>query len=196
MRVRDHVALSTAGAALLYPFVGRPVLGAWAASILIDMDHYLWFCWRERRLSPLAALSFFNQPDAPQHDATRVLHSPLAISLALLLGAGRKNIMPLAVGMAAHAAMDAYHEARLEKSRAAALRRDGFTCQACGARGPEVVAHLDSQPRLLPSYRAENLITLCTSCHRAAHARTLPPVSRFAAVLSMGLAGVWKAAKG
>jgi hypothetical protein len=196
VRVRDHVALSTVGAALLYPLVGRRVLGAWAASILIDADHYLWFCWRERRLSPLAALSYFDQPDAPQPQATRLLHSPLAISLLLLLGAGRKRTVPVAVGMAVHAAMDAYHEARLDESRSAALRRDGFTCQACGARGPYVVAHLDRQPRLLPSYRAENIVTLCTSCHRAAHARAVPSFRRFAAALSMMLTGIWKAVKG
>jgi hypothetical protein len=196
VRVRDHLALSTAGAALLYPLVGRRVVAAWAASILIDADHYLWFCWRQGSLSPLAALSYFDQPDAPQPQETRILHSPLAISLVLLLAAGRKSAVPVAVGMAVHAAMDAFHEARLDRSRSAALRRDEFTCQACGARGPQVVAHLDRQPRLLPAYGAENLVTLCPSCHKAAHAHALPRVIRFAGALSMTLAGIWKAGKG
>src|SRR6266571_4711299 len=48
MRVRDHVAISSAGAALLYPVVGRAVVGGWLASILIDADHYLWFCLKHR----------------------------------------------------------------------------------------------------------------------------------------------------
>lgn len=60
MRVRDHVAVSTAGAALLSPWLGRGVLSPWASSILIDADHYLWFCLRQRRLNPVAAVRFFN----------------------------------------------------------------------------------------------------------------------------------------
>ena len=170
MRVRDHVFLSTAGAAILYPLVGRRVLGAWAASILIDADHYLWYSARHRDTNPVAAVRFFNQPEAPQHKATRVLHSPQALSVAMLLAAYRRKVLPVAIGMAVHVAMDAYHEVRLGRARAAALRRDGFNCRACGAKEPGVVAHLKQQPWLLPSYRTQHLVTLCSSCHEAAHA--------------------------
>lgn len=171
MRVRDHVFLASAGAAVLYPLVGRGVLGAWAASTLIDADHYLWYCVRHRHLNPVAAIRFFNQPAAPHHTATRVLHSPVALSLAMLLGAYRRRALPVAIGMAVHVAMDAYHEARLGQARAAALQRDEFKCQGCGAKGPGVVAHLRQQPWLLPSYRTQNLVALCSSCHDAAHTR-------------------------
>lgn len=169
MRVRDHVFLSTAGAALLYPLVGRRVLGAWAASILIDADHYWWYSVRHSDANPVTAFRFFNQPRAPQHSATRMLHSPLALSLAMLLGAYRRMALPVAIGMAVHVAMDVYHEARLDQARAAALQRDEFTCQRCGAQEPGVVAHLRQQPWLLPSYRIEHLVALCGSCHDAAH---------------------------
>jgi hypothetical protein len=170
MRVRDHVALSTAAAAVIGPRIGRPVLGLWAASVLIDADHYLWFLLRRRRLSPVAAVRFFNQAHAPHHRATRMFHSPLALLAVALVGVVHRRALAVAVGMGMHVAMDAHHEARLDKARAVALERDQFSCRQCGIRAPNVGAHLERQPRLLPSYRPENLISLCGPCHEAAHA--------------------------
>ncbi|MDP9344753.1 MAG: hypothetical protein M3P44_03345 [Actinomycetota bacterium] len=171
MRVRDHVLLSTAGAALVAPWVGRGAVGLWAGGILIDADHYLWFCLHQRRLNPLEAVRFFDAAAAPQHPATRALHSPVALFALLLLGARRRRFLPVALGMGLHVAVDVRHEARMHDARGAALERDDFSCQACGLRGADVGTHLQSQPRLLPSYRREHLISLCGPCHETAHAR-------------------------
>lgn len=171
MRVRDHMVLSTAAAALLSRRVGRSVLGLWAGSVLIDADHYVWFCLRQRRLNPLAAIRFFNEADPPQHSTTRILHSPGALLAALLVGVRRRQVLPVALGMGLHVALDAFHRARMGAARAAALERDGFACQACGERAPHVFAHVWHQPRLMPSYATQNLISLCGGCHRVAHTR-------------------------
>jgi hypothetical protein len=171
VRVRDHIALSTAGAALLGPSVGPGVLGFWAGSVLIDLDHYLWFCVHERRVSPVAAVRFFGAAHAPQRAATRVLHHPLMALTLLLLAARRRRLLPITLGMGLHIALDAHHEARMDDARAAALERDDFSCQTCGARGPAVETHLRRQPWVLASYGPQNLIALCGSCHEAAHAR-------------------------
>ena len=176
VRVRDHVALSTAGAALLFPRLRGRVLWPWAASILIDADHYLWFCLRQRRLNPVVAVRFFNQAQPPQHRQTRLFHSPAVLLGLLLLGrmqdapTHRRTMAGAFLGMAFHVGLDAYDTARRRQARAAALARDGFTCRHCGARGPGVVAHLAHQPCLLPSYRPEHLMSLCGACHEAAHA--------------------------
>jgi hypothetical protein len=170
MRVRDHIALSTAGAGLLHRRLGRGALGLWAGSVLIDMDHYVWFCLRRRRWSPLAAMRFFNEAHAPQHSATRLLHSPVAPLAVLLLSLRRRPLLMVAVGMGLHVALDVHHEARMGEARGAALERDDFSCQACGTRAPHVGTHLRRQPRLLPSYEVQNLISLCGPCHEAAHA--------------------------
>jgi len=169
MRVRDHIALSTTGAVLVSPWLDRGALGLWAGSVLIDADHYLWFCLQERQWNPRAAARFFNAPDPPQHSATRVLHSPLATLAVLLLGIRHRRLWPVALGMALHAALDVHHEARMDEARAAALERDGHSCQACGTRA-HVGTHLGRQPRLLPSYEAQNLTSLCAPCHESAHA--------------------------
>jgi hypothetical protein len=170
MRVRDHIALSTAGAALLRPWLGRGVLGLWAGSVLIDMDHYVWFCVHERRWNPVAAVHFFNEADAPQHSATRVLHSPVAPLAVLLLGVRRRRLLPIALGMGLHIALDMHHEARMDGARGVALERDDYSCQVCGTRAWEIGTHLRRQPRLLPSYEADNLTSLCAPCHETAHA--------------------------
>jgi hypothetical protein len=169
MRVRDHVALSTAGAALLRPWLGRDVLSAWAGGVLIDVDHYVWFCVRERGLSPVAAVRLFNTAQGPRHAATRALHSQSVLLVLLLVGIRRRRVLPVAVGMALHVALDQLHERRMHHSRTAALRRDDFSCQACGTRGVHVGAHIHKQPPLLPSYETDNLISLCAPCHEAAH---------------------------
>jgi hypothetical protein len=170
VRVRDHILVSTAGAGLLAPWIGRDAIGLWLGSVLLDADHYMWFCANKRRVSPRAAVRFFNEARAPQHQATRALHSPLAF-VFLAGSVRRRRLLPVAVGVALHVSIDAFHDARMARARAAALRRDGFRCQDCGVQGPNVGTHLRRQPRLLPSYRSRNLVALCDPCHEAAHMR-------------------------
>ena len=172
MRVRDHVLISTAGAVLAAPFVGPSAVGLWMGGVLIDADHYVWFCLRQRRLSPLAAVRFFNQADPPQHSATRALHSPPVLVAALLLGLRRRGLLPLALGMGLHVALDTYHRAHMDQARLVALARDGYSCQVCRTATPPIGVHTRRQPWLLPSYSAQDLISLCGQCHEAAHART------------------------
>lgn len=195
MRVHDHIALSTAAAALLYPVAGKRVLGAWAASILIDGDHYIWYAVKHRNPNPVDAYRFFNEANPPQHAATHFLHTPAALALAVMAGMAKRQLMPVAIGVVAHLAMDDFHRTRVARARLATLRRDEFTCQWCGAQSPDVVAHLDRQPAVLPSYRLENFITLCPSCHEAAHADARPAPRRALRVVSALLAGIWKVAR-
>jgi hypothetical protein len=146
-------------------------MGLWAGSVLIDLDHYLWFCVQQRRWNPLAAMRFFNEAHPPQDAATRVLHSPLAPLAFILLGVRRRALLPVALGMVLHVALDVHHEARMNEARAAAIERDNFSCQVCGTGEARVGTHLKQQPWLLPSYEPRNLVSLCTACHEAAHAR-------------------------
>jgi hypothetical protein len=171
MRVRDHIAFASGAAALLYPRLRASVAGPWAASIFIDVDHYLWFLAHDRSLNPVAAVRLYNQAEAPQHSATRPFHHPAALLLMLLVSRrARVAALPL-MGVAFHVGLDVYHRARTAEAKAAALARDRFTCQVCGAQTEDVVAHLWRQPRILPSYRLEHFVAVCGPCHEAAHAR-------------------------
>ena len=169
MRVRDHLVLSAAGAALVRPWAGGSVLGLVAGGVLIDADHYAWFCLRHRSLNPVAAVRFFNEAHPPQHPGTRALHSPLALLAVLLAATHQRRLLPVALGMGLHVALDAHHRARMDKARAAVLIRDRFSCQACGSQATPVDTHIRRQPWLLPSYSTKNLISLCRPCHQAAH---------------------------
>jgi hypothetical protein len=155
---------------LLYPRLGRKVVVPWAASIFIDVDHYLYYCVRERSVHPVKAVRFFNQTQPPRHSGTRVLHHP-AVLLLLALTARWRWAQLLLLGMVFHVGLDVYHGARMRAARQSALRRDDDKCQHCGARRADVVAHLFYQPRVLPSYRAEYLVSLCGECHELAHQR-------------------------
>jgi hypothetical protein len=169
VRVSDHALISTGAAAALYPRLRSKVLVPWAASLLIDVDHYFWFCLHQRSVSPRQAVHFFNQAQPPQHSGTRLLHHPLTLLLLLMISVRWRWAALLLLGMAFHVGLDVYHGARMDEARRAALRRDASTCQRCDARGPDIVAHLWRQPRLLASYRAEHLISLCAQCHELAH---------------------------
>jgi len=171
MRVRDHVALSTASAALLHPWLRRNAIGLWAGSVLVDVDHYLWFCLNQRRWNPVAAIRFFNESDPPQDAATHALHTPVALLALLVASTRRRALLPVALGVALHLGLDLRHELRMDEARAEAIRRDDFTCQACGTRASHVGTHVRRQPWLLPSYDTQNLVSLCAPCHEAAHER-------------------------
>lgn len=180
MRVRDHVLLSAAAAALLGRWARAGALGVVAGGVLIDADHYAWYCLRHRRLSPAAAIRFFNEANPPQRSSTRVLHSPGMVLAALAAGLRWPRLVPVALGMGLHVALDAQHEARMRQVRAAALERDGFCCRACGSRGAlgaSTETHIRHQPWLLPSYAAHNVISLCPACHEAAHGRGREPAA-------------------
>jgi len=172
VRVRDHILISTAGAALAAPFIGGGALGLWAGGVLIDADHYAWFCLRQKRLSLPAAVRFFNEASPPQHSATHALHAPAAVLFVFALALRQRRLLPLAVGMGLHVALDTQHLARMDRARSAALARDAYSCQACGTATPPIGAHVWRQPWLLPSYRTHYLVSLCTRCHEAAHARS------------------------
>lgn len=171
MRVRDHVLLSTGGASLLYPWIRGRVIIPWAASILIDLDHYLWFCMHERSMDLRQAVRYFNQAQPSKHAGTRLLHHPGVLLLLLILSARWRWAALLLTGMTFHIGLDIYHNSRLDRAREAALHRDRRTCQQCGVWGPSVVAHQWGQPRLLPSYRPDYLTSLCARCHEVAHVK-------------------------
>jgi hypothetical protein len=170
MRVRDHIAISTAAAAMSGRWLGRNALALWAGAVLIDADHYLAFCLQERRVNPAAAVRFYGRAVVPEHRATRALHAPACVLGVLCLGARLRPLVAVGVGMGLHVMLDAGHEARMNRARADALDRDQNTCQACGTDTAQVVTHLARQPWLLPSYRPQNVVSLCDPCHARAHA--------------------------
>ena len=117
LRVRDHVLISTAGAALAAPFIGRRALGLWAGSVLIDADHYAWFCVRQRRWIPgrrpasstgrTCLVIRRREPCMPRRSCSWFCCS----------GSRDSRLLPVGLGMGLHVALDTWHAAQLERAR-------------------------------------------------------------------------------
>ncbi len=173
MRVRDHVALSTLAAAALYPALKRKALVPWAASLLIDVDHYAWFTVERGSLSPIEAVRFFNQAQPPQHSGTRRLHSPDVLLAFLLASFLWRPLRLVFYGLLFHVALDVTHGTLTAEARRRTLERDHATCRRCGAHDATVVAHIWRQPPLMPSYKIDHLVSLCGPCHELAHTKRI-----------------------
>jgi len=79
MRIQDHVKLSAAAAVIALPWLRKDVWIPFAASIVIDVDHYLWHAITQRTLSLSAAVRFFGQADPPQTTSMKLLHHPVVL---------------------------------------------------------------------------------------------------------------------
>ena len=61
-------------------------------------------------------------------------------------------------------------------NRDAAVERDGGACRKCGDTGHLHVHHIDGRGKGVPvkerNHALDNLVTLCTTCHRQLHVET------------------------
>jgi hypothetical protein len=180
MRFVHHVVASTLASGLLIPILGPMATVPWAASLVADVDHYLWYVWHYREGHPGRALDYFTHEGERPSGWAFPFHHPLP--LVLLLAGG--VVVPLSgllgLGLAFHLALDGLWDLlrpwRLTRGRErraalrlAALRRDDYRCQVCGAHGVTLIVH-----HILPRERGgpdrlANMITLCETCHTEAH---------------------------
>lgn len=78
MRPREHVIYGTIGAAALYPFMGKESALFWAASIAIDLDHYIDYIWHNR-FSDLSFKGMFQY----HRLITKQWHNPAFLNLEI-----------------------------------------------------------------------------------------------------------------
>lgn len=78
MRPRDHVIYGSIGAVALYPFMGKETAFFWAASVAIDIDHYIDYIWRNR-LSDLSLRGMFEY----HRHITKKWHDPAFLNIEI-----------------------------------------------------------------------------------------------------------------
>ncbi len=174
MRVQEHVMLSTGAALVALPFLKKDVWIPLAASVLIDVDHYLWYAVTYGTLNFKEAVHYFGQADPPQLPEARLLHSPLLLGFLLFLAARLRSrlLMLVLLGLLFHISLDAIHViqiGRLKRELGAQAHR---ACPACGANFEPLQLHTVHFARnLLDRYNPQHFVVLCPDCHEQAHAK-------------------------
>src|SRR5258708_39934747 len=86
MQVKEQIKLSSVAAGAALPWLKKDVWIPFTASVLIDVDHYIWHAVAYRTLSLRAAIRYFGQADPPQRQEARLLHHPLILGILLFIG--------------------------------------------------------------------------------------------------------------
>jgi endogenous inhibitor of DNA gyrase (YacG/DUF329 family) len=172
MRPQEHVKFSAIAATAAWPWLKKDVWIPFAASILIDADHYLWHAITQRTLSARAAVRYYRQANSPQRPEMRLLHQPVVLGLLLFLAVRtRSRLLSLIfAGLLFHVSLDRYHSTQMRSLKHNLNVQASFTCPTCGKKHAELELHTVRRPQhLLDHYSPRNFIVLCPECHRAAH---------------------------
>jgi hypothetical protein len=116
MRPQEHIRLSTAAAIVALPWLRQDVWIPWAASILIDVDHYVWHALTHRTLSLRAAVRYFEQANPPRLPQARLLHHPVVLGILLVVAARTRSriLWLMLAGLAFHVSLDVVHVTRMD----------------------------------------------------------------------------------
>jgi len=172
MRVQEHVKLSAVAAAAALPWLGKDVWIPLAASVLIDVDHYMWHAVTYRTPSLRAAIKYFGQADPPQRKAARLLHHPLVLSILLLIAlCTRSRILSLILaGLLFHVSLDVVHATQMKSLKQSLSEKANGICPECGQACQALQLHTVSfSSNVLDRYNPGHFIVLCPTCHELAH---------------------------
>lgn len=172
MRVREHLTLSTAAAVATAPWLKKDTWIPFAASILIDVDHYLWYAVSHRTLSLRNALAFFNQADPPQTASMKFMHQPLFLGLLLFLGVRLRSRLLLLIlaGLLFHVSLDVVHITQMSRLKQTLSEQAKSVCPECNRFVDELQLHTSYfSNNLLDRYNPKHFIVLCPECHERSH---------------------------
>jgi hypothetical protein len=172
MRVQEHIKLSSAAAVVALPWLKKDVWIPLTASLLIDVDHYLWHAVTHRTLSLRAAIKYFGQADPPQLQTARLLHHPLVLGTLLFIALRtRSRVLALILaGLLFHVSLDVVHTTQLKfLKRSLSEKADGL-CPECGQACEALQLHTVHIPaNILDRYNQRNFMVMCPACHELAH---------------------------
>ncbi len=172
MQIQEHVKLSTAAAVVALPVLKKDVWIPVAASVLIDVDHYLWHAVTHRTLSLRAAVRYFGQADPPQRAEARLLHHPLVLGTLLFLGVRMRSrpLLLILAGLLFHVSLDVIHATQMRGLKRSLSQQAGFSCPACGKYDEALQLHtLHFARNVFDRYNPRHFVVLCADCHEKAH---------------------------
>jgi hypothetical protein len=172
MQIQEHVKLSTAAAVVALPVLKKDVWIPLAASVFIDVDHYLWHAVTHRTLSLRAAIRYFGQADPPQRLEARLLHHPVVLGALLFIGVRMRSRLLLLIlaGLLFHVSLDVIHASQMSRLKRSLSEQAGFICPECGKYDDALQLHTVHFARnILDRYNSRHFVVLCAACHERAH---------------------------
>ena len=172
MRVQDHIKLSTAAAVITLPWLKQDAWIPLASSVLIDVDHYLWFALAHRTLSMRAALRYFHQANPRRSPWARSFHHPLFLALLLFVAARTRSkwLWLILCGLLFHVSLDTIHGSQMSRLKRTLSEQAHATCSACGQPCETLELHTAYRARsIFDRYNPEHYALLCPACHAQTH---------------------------
>jgi hypothetical protein len=172
MRVEDHIGLSAGMAIVALPWLKKQAWIPFASSVLIDVDHYLWFAVTHRELSLRAAVRHFGQPDPPQLAQARLFHHPFTLGTVLVAAAAsRSRILWLVLaGLLFHVSLDMVDVAQKRSLKLRLSDEAEHRCDGCGEHQDLLQLHtLHVAANPFDHYNPRYFAVLCPTCHQRAH---------------------------
>jgi hypothetical protein len=172
VRVQEHLKLSAVAALAVAPWLKKDAAIPFAASILIDADHYVWYIVAHRTLNFREALAFYGQADPPQTPGMKFLHQPLVLAALLVLAVRlRSRLLGLILGgLLFHVSLDAIHITQMSHLKRTLNEQANYKCPECGRHEDELQLHtLRYASNLLERYHPKHFVVLCPECHTRAH---------------------------
>ena len=176
MQTNEHVKLSAAATVLALPWLKKDAWIPFSASILIDVDHYIWYAVTHRSLSLKEALNFFNQADPPQTPMMKFLHQPITLGLLLFLTVRLRSrfLILILLGFLFHVSLDVVHITQMSNLKSTLGEQANHICPECGKKEVPLQLHtLHYANNLLDRYNPEHFIVLCGSCHEKLHQKAV-----------------------
>ena len=154
------------------PWLKQDVWIPFAASIGIDVDHYLWHAVTYRTLSLRAALRYFGQADPPQLRQQRLLHQPAVLGTLLVVAAWTRSrlLTLILVGLLFHVSLDGIHVTQMRHLKRMLSEKAGYRCPQCGQQCETLQLHTVKYSRFVfDRYNPGHFVVLCPVCHESAH---------------------------
>jgi hypothetical protein len=172
LRVQDHLKLSTAAALIALPWLKQDAWIPVASSVLIDVDHYLWYAAAHRTLSMRAALRYFHQANPTPQPWARSFHHPLFLALIMVIAARTRSkwLWLILYGLLFHVSLDVIHGSQMNRLKRTLREQACGTCSACGQPSEALELHTRTFARnIFDRYNAAHFVMLCPDCHVKAH---------------------------
>ncbi|HLX55587.1 MAG TPA: hypothetical protein VKR83_01040 [Ktedonobacteraceae bacterium] len=174
MRIQEHVKLSTAAAVAVLPWLRQDVWIPLAASIGIDIDHYLWHAVTQRTLSLRAAVRYFGQADPPRSPQAKFLHQPVVLGTLLFIALRLRSRLLFLIlgGLLFHVSLDVIHISQMSWLKKSLSQQAKGCCPACGRAQAALQLHtVHYAGNVLERYAPRNFVVLCPECHEKIHRR-------------------------